>query len=54
MVVHRNLRRALVRRFPFAVFYMFDGDGVFVHAVLHCRRTPARWSVNEAPDDDAR
>jgi plasmid stabilization system protein ParE len=33
--VHRGLRRVLIRRFPYAVFYRIDADAVRVIAVLH-------------------
>lgn len=35
--VHRGLRRALVRRFPYAVFYRIDPDAIRVIAVLHAK-----------------
>jgi len=35
--VHRGLRRVLVRRFPYAVFYRIDPDAIRLVAVLHCR-----------------
>ena len=28
------------QRFPFAVFYRFDSETVFIHAVFDCRRDP--------------
>lgn len=37
------IRRALVRRFPYGVFYMIDGDAVVVTAVLHLHRRPETW-----------
>lgn len=37
-VVHRGLRRALLERFPFAVFFLDEGPEVVVVAVLHVRR----------------
>ena len=42
-VAHEDYRRALVRRFPYAVFYGYDGDAVTIHAVLHTARDPAKW-----------
>lgn len=42
-VVHRDLRRALVRRFPYVVLYRLMGDSVVVVAIVHGRRAPARW-----------
>ena len=42
-LVHRTLRRALVRRFPFSVYYSVTGDLIEVRAVLHYRRDPRTW-----------
>jgi toxin ParE1/3/4 len=39
-VVHRDLRRALVRRFPFQVFFRVGDEHVIVAAVLHMRQRP--------------
>ena len=36
-------RRALCRRFPFAVIYREDAEAVFVQAVMHMRRRPGYW-----------
>jgi len=33
--VHRGLRRLLPRRFPYAIYYQFDGDTLRVVAILH-------------------
>ncbi len=38
-----GLRRALLGRFPYAVYYRIDGDVVDVIACLHTRRSPSRW-----------
>lgn len=35
--IHRGLRRGLVRRFPYAIFYCIDPDAVRVIAVLHAK-----------------
>jgi plasmid stabilization system protein ParE len=42
-VIYRNLRRAVVRRFPFAVFYDVTEDEIRVIAVFHSRRDPEDW-----------
>ena len=42
-IVYRNLRRAVVRRFPFAIFYEIAGHELQVIAVFHSRRDPERW-----------
>ncbi len=38
-----GVRRALVRRFPYAVYFAIEGDAVVVLAVLHVARDPAEW-----------
>jgi plasmid stabilization system protein ParE len=42
-VVHENYRRALVRRFPYAVFYEYANDIVTVYCVFHTARDPEKW-----------
>lgn len=37
---HAGCRRALVKRFPYAVLYIDRGNNVFVLGVLHQRRDP--------------
>jgi plasmid stabilization system protein ParE len=41
-LVHRDARRVLLRRFPYAVFYVARVDRVFGLGVLHQRRNPRR------------
>lgn len=38
-----GIRRALLRRFPYAVYFAVEGDVVVVLAVLHASRDPAEW-----------
>lgn len=42
-VVHAQYRRALVRRFPYAVFYKYATNTVTVYAVFHASRDPEKW-----------
>lgn len=44
-IVYQNLRRAVVRRFPFALFYEVASDDVQVIAVFHSRRDPEIWKA---------
>ena len=39
-----GFHRMLVKRFPFAVYYLVEGESVDVYAVLDCRRDP-EWIV---------
>jgi plasmid stabilization system protein ParE len=41
--VHGEVRRALVRRFPYGVFYLVEGQALLVLAVAHARRKPGYW-----------
>jgi plasmid stabilization system protein ParE len=38
-----GIRRALLRRFPYAVYFATEADLVIVLAVLHVNRDPAEW-----------
>lgn len=40
---HRDVRRALVSRFPYAVFYRIDLKHIVVLTVLHTARDPKLW-----------
>ena len=42
-VVHGEFRRALIRRFPYAVFYEQSETTVTVYAVFHTSRDPEKW-----------
>jgi plasmid stabilization system protein ParE len=44
-VTHREARRALLRRFPYAVFFRVYGETVVVLACMHGRRDPTRWKA---------
>ena len=39
-MVRRNTRRALVRRFPYSIYFVQKGDTILVLGVLHQRRNP--------------
>jgi plasmid stabilization system protein ParE len=42
-VVYKSLRRALLRRFPYALFYAVLDDTIMVMACFHARRDPHDW-----------
>lgn len=44
-VVHQSLRRSLMRRFPFAIYYRIEPDVVSVVAIMHGSRSPTAWKV---------
>ena len=41
--VRKNIRRALVKRFPYLVFYIAEATRVVILAILHTSRDPAVW-----------
>lgn len=42
-VIAGELRRRLVRRFPFGILYRIDPEEIVVIAVAHLRRKPGYW-----------
>ncbi|MDO8949819.1 MAG: type II toxin-antitoxin system RelE/ParE family toxin [Actinomycetota bacterium] len=43
-VIHRELHRALLRRFPYGLFFVAANGSITVVACLHARRNPQQWS----------
>jgi len=44
-VIHRDTRRALIRRFPYGIYYRIYPDLIVVVACMHGRRDPRRWQA---------
>lgn len=42
-VVHQRVRRILLRRFPYAIFYLAGDDRAEILACTHTRRHPRHW-----------
>ena len=42
-VVLRNVRRALLRRFPYSLFFILENETVLVIACFHASRDPMQW-----------
>ena len=42
-IVFKNVRRALLRRFPYALFFVLAGDTLLVMACFHASRDPLQW-----------
>jgi toxin ParE1/3/4 len=41
--VFKNVRRALLRRFPYSLFFVVEDDALIVIACFHASRDPSRW-----------
>ena len=42
-IVYKNVRRVLISRFPYGIFYIVESDLIVVLAVFHERRDPSAW-----------
>jgi plasmid stabilization system protein ParE len=42
-IVHGEVHRALLRRFPYALFYLIREGTIIVLACFHVKRSPADW-----------
>ena len=42
-LIYQQSRRALVRRFPYSLFYVVEEDTIFVIACFHTKRNPTDW-----------
>ena len=47
-VVHQGIRRRLLRRFPYAIYFSLEEKQILVLGVFHCARDP------QAIDDELR
>ena len=41
--IYHSIRRKLVRRFPYGIFFMMQEDLIVVLAVLHTKSEPKKW-----------
>lgn len=48
-IIHREIRRALIRRFPYGIFYIVDEDSLVILAIFHAKRDPRKWKKRETP-----
>jgi toxin ParE1/3/4 len=42
-IVHKTVRRALLHRFPYGIFFIHENQLISVLAVTHLRRDPSVW-----------
>jgi plasmid stabilization system protein ParE len=42
-IAFKSMRRALLRRFPYALFFVVEGDTLLVIACFHASRDPLQW-----------
>ncbi len=42
-IIHKKIRRALIHRFPYGIFYFTGNDLIIVSAIFHAKREPQKW-----------
>ena len=42
-IAHDQVRRALLRKFPYALFYLIREDTIVIIACFNIKRSPADW-----------
>lgn len=42
-ILEDGVRRCLVNRFPYALLYRIEPDGIHIYAITHLRRRPGYW-----------
>ena len=42
-LIHQEVRRCLVRRFPYGILFLVDDKRIIVLAVFHAKRNPRSW-----------
>lgn len=46
-ILEEDIRRCLVRRFPYGVLYSIESNGIFIIAVMHLHREPGYWKARK-------
>lgn len=47
LVYGNSVKRALVSRFPFAIYFVEQDSSLIVFAILHQRVNPSRWKTRK-------
>jgi len=42
-IVEEDIRRHLISRFPFGIYYCIEGNCISIYAVMHMSRHPDYW-----------
>ena len=42
-VIEEDIRRCMLRRFPYVILYVIEPDYILILAVMHCSRNPKYW-----------
>jgi hypothetical protein len=42
-IIKKDIRKALITRFPFGIYYFVEGEIINIFAVIHFSRNPKIW-----------
>ncbi len=42
-LIYKKVRRKLIRRFPYAIFYLINLDTIVIIGCFHAQRDPKHW-----------
>lgn len=42
-VMYKNVRRGIVQRFPFVIYYQIEAETIVVLGIIHASRDPHNW-----------
>lgn len=48
-IVHRDLRRLLLHRFPYSIYFSVNDEGIEIKGCIHQARHPRTWRSRGAP-----
>ena len=51
--VFKSIRRALLHRFPYTIFFVVGEGRITVLAFFHAKRNPKRWKKRQGPSNQA-
>jgi len=46
-IILRDIREAVLSKFPFAIFYRIKQDRVVIISIFHCSRDPSAWQSRD-------
>lgn len=42
-IVYKTIRRSLIKKFPYSIFYIVDNSTIEILAFFHMKRKPIHW-----------
>ena len=41
--VYGSYRKVMLHKFPYAIYYLVEGEQIFIHAMIHQAKNPKTW-----------